>query len=72
MLFPGLGRLHREGLLPDGFRVLGSGRHSPRQRRRVPREPRRRHQRVRRPRFVRGLRQRRRRRARGRRPGSPR
>ncbi len=29
MLFPGLGRLHREGLLPDGFRVLGSGRHSP-------------------------------------------
>ncbi|WP_410585949.1 glucose-6-phosphate dehydrogenase [Amycolatopsis sp. lyj-23] len=29
MLFPGIGRLHRDGLLSDGFRVIGTGRHSP-------------------------------------------
>ncbi|WP_062213511.1 glucose-6-phosphate dehydrogenase [Streptomyces sp. NBRC 109706] len=28
-LFPGLFRLHLAGLLPDDFRVIGSGRHSP-------------------------------------------
>ncbi|UED88765.1 glucose-6-phosphate dehydrogenase [Streptomyces profundus] len=28
-LFPGLFRLHRAGLLPDDFQVIGSGRHSP-------------------------------------------
>ncbi|MEV1010850.1 glucose-6-phosphate dehydrogenase [Streptomyces sp. NPDC049881] len=28
-LFPGLFRLHRAGMLPDRFRVIGSGRHSP-------------------------------------------
>jgi glucose-6-phosphate 1-dehydrogenase len=29
LLLPGVARLHQEGLLPDGFRVIGSGRHSP-------------------------------------------
>jgi glucose-6-phosphate 1-dehydrogenase len=28
-LFPGLFRLHTAGMLPDGFAVVGSGRHSP-------------------------------------------
>ncbi len=28
-LFPGLFRLHREGMMPEDFRIIGSGRHSP-------------------------------------------
>src|ERR1700739_5025167 len=28
-LFPGFFRLHREGLMPRDFRIIGSGRHSP-------------------------------------------
>ena len=28
-LFPGFFHLYREGLMPDDFRIIGSGRHSP-------------------------------------------